>query len=119
MPQYLIASYLPKDFDPSTVTQEQVDAIHALNREITAAGAERFACGLAPAAKTLTKQPNGKVSVTDGPYIETKEFIGGLMIVETASIEKALEWARRGLGCGSTAVEVREVFFVPDPKETK
>jgi hypothetical protein len=118
MPQYLLASYLPDDFDPSSMTEEAVEAIHALNREITAAGAERYACGLAPAsfAKTLRAQPNGKVSVTDGPYIETKDHIGGLMILEAANLEEALAWARKGLFSGGV-VEVREVLFFPDPKE--
>ena len=120
MPQYLLASYLPDDFDPSTITEEAVEAIHALNREIVAAGAEKFACGLSPAsnAKTLRTQPNGKVSVTDGPYIETKEHIGGLMILEAANLEEALAWARKGLVAGGAAVEVREILFFPDPKET-
>jgi len=120
MPQYLLATYLPDDFDPSTITEETVEAIHALNREIVAAGAERFACGLSPAshAKTLQKQPNGKVSVTDGPYIETKEHIGGLMILEAANLDEALAWARKGVVAvgGGRAVEVREILFFPDPK---
>jgi len=120
MPQYLLASYLPDDFDPSSMTEADVEAIHALNREIAAAGAERFACGLSPAssAKSLRKQTNGKVSVTDGPYIETREHIGGLMILEAANIEEALAWARKGLVVGGAAVEVRELLFFPDPIET-
>lgn len=120
MPLYLIASYLPDDFDPSTVTEETVEAIHALNREIVAAGIEKFACGLTPPgnAKSLRKQRDGKVSVIDGPYIETKEHIGGLMVLEAASIEEALAWAHKGLAAngGQGAVEVREVLFFPDPQ---
>ncbi len=119
MPQYLLASYLPDDFDPSTVTEATVEAIHALNREIVAAGAEKLACGLAPAgsAKSLRKQPDGKVCVTDGPYIETKEHIGGLMILEAANFDEALAWARKGVIVGAGgAVEVREILFCPDPE---
>ena len=118
MPQYLLASYLPDDFDPSTITEETVEAIHALNREIVAAGAEKFACGLFPAsnAKSLRKQPDGKVVVTDGPYIETKEHLGGLMILEAADLDEALAWARKGLVAGGASVEVREILFFPDPK---
>ena len=75
MPQYLVANYLPDDFDPSTVTEATIEEIHALNRELIAAGARKFACGISPAAnaKTLRKQPDGRVLVTDGPYTETKE----------------------------------------------
>ena len=79
MPQYLVCNYLPDDFDPSTVTEAMIEEIHALNRELIAAGARKFACGISPAAnaKTLRKQPDGRVLVTDGPYTETKEHMGG------------------------------------------
>ena len=50
MPQYLVANYLPDDFDPSTVTEAMIDEIHALNREMDAAGITKFACGIAPPA---------------------------------------------------------------------
>ena len=72
MPQYLVANYLPDDFDPSAVTEAMIEEIHALNREMIAAGARKFACGISPAsnAKTVRKQPDGTVLVTDGPYTE-------------------------------------------------
>ena len=74
MPQYLVSNYIPDDFDPSTVTEAMMEEIHALNRELIAAGARKFACGIAsPAqAKTLRKKPDGTVLITDGPYTETK-----------------------------------------------
>jgi hypothetical protein len=46
MPQYLVAKYLPDDFDPSTVTEAMIEEIHALNRELIAAGVRKFACGI-------------------------------------------------------------------------
>src|SRR5579871_5020472 len=96
MPQYLVANYLPDDFDPSTVTETMMEEIHALNRELIASGARKFACGIAPpaSAKTLRKQPDGKVLVTDGPYTETKEHMGGFWILECADINEALAWAK-------------------------
>jgi len=117
MPHYLISSYLPDDYDPSAESQETIEAIYALNREMIAAGVRRFAGGLSPAsnAKTLQKQPDGKLLVTDGPYTETKEHIGGLSIVEVASLEEALAWARKGAVLSRVAVEVREIFFRPAP----
>ena len=54
MPQYLVCNYLPDDFDPSTVTEEMIEEIHALNRELIAAGARKFACGISPAANAKT-----------------------------------------------------------------
>ena len=118
MPQYLLASYLPDDFDPSVITEATIERIYALNREMIAAGARKFACGLSPAsnAKTLRKRPDGKVSVTDGPYTETREHIGGVLILEAADLDEALAWARKGLVAGGSSVEVREILFFPDPK---
>jgi hypothetical protein len=92
MPQYLVANYLPDDFDPSTVTEAMIEEIHALNRELIAAGVRKFACGICPAAnaKTLRKQPDGKVLVTDGPYTETKWAVSGYWNAQT--------WKRRWRG---------------------
>jgi hypothetical protein len=118
MPQYLIASYLPDDYDPSVETEAVIEQIHALNRELIAAGVRKFACGLSPAgnAKTLRKQADGKVLVTDGPYSETKEHIGGLLVLEAADLDEALAWARRG-AVTSAPVEVREILFRPAPAQ--
>ena len=90
MPQYLVANYLPDNFDPSTVTEAMIEEIHALNRELIAAGVRKFACGISPAgsAKTLRTQPNGKVLITDGPYTETKEHMGGFWILECADLDE-------------------------------
>jgi hypothetical protein len=72
MPQYLVAGYLPDDFDPSQVDEAMGSAIHALNKEMIAAGVRKFACGLG-AAKSLRPQTDGGVLITDGPYLETKD----------------------------------------------
>ena len=118
MPQYLVANYLPDDFDPSTVTEAMIEDIHALNREMIAAGVRKFACGISPAAdaKTVRKQSNGTVAVTDGPYMETKEHIGGFWILEAANMDEALAWARKGAIACETVGEVRELLFFPDPQ---
>lgn len=116
MPHYLIAGYLPTDFDPSTQDDAMVEDIHALNREMIAAGVRRFAGGLGP-SHTLRVQPNGDVRVTDGPYLETKELVGGITIVETATLDEALAWARKGVKACRMPVEVREIFFVPAPEK--
>jgi hypothetical protein len=117
MPQYLVANYLPDDFDPSTVTEAMIEEIHALNREMIASGARKFACGISPAAsaKTVRKQSNGTVRVTDGPYMETKEHMGGFWILEAANMDEALAWARKGAITCDAVGEVRELLFFPDP----
>jgi hypothetical protein len=117
MPQYLVSTYLPEDFDPSQVTETTVEAIHALNREMIAAGVRKFACGLSPKAVTLRSQSNGELTVTDGPYLEAKEFVGGLSILETENLDEVLAWARKGAKAFPGVVEVREIFFMPAPAE--
>ena len=119
MPQYLVCNYLPDDFDPSSVTDAMMEEIHALNRELIAVGARKFACGIAPAvnAKTVRKQSNGKVLVTDGPYTETKEHMGGFWILEAANMDEALAWARKGAISCDAVGEVRELLFFPAPEQ--
>jgi hypothetical protein len=118
MPQYLVANYLPDDFDPSAVTEAMIEEIHALNREMIAAGVRKFACGISPAsnAKTVRKQPDGTVLVTDGPYTETKEHMGGFWILEAADMDEALAWARKGAISCDAVGEVRELLFYPAPE---
>ena len=114
MPQYLVTGYLPDDFDPSAQDEAMVNEIHALNREMIAAGVRKFAGGLG-STRTLRPQPNGELLVTDGPYLETKEHIGGFWILETADMDEAIAWARRG--AKAYPGEIREIFFNPAPDE--
>jgi hypothetical protein len=72
MPQYLVAVYFPDNYDPSVETEATIEGIHALNREMIAAGVRKFACGLSRRATTLRAQPDGEVLVTDGPYLEAR-----------------------------------------------
>ena len=116
MPQYLFAGYLPDDFDPSTQDEATMEEIHALNREMIAAGVRKFAGGLGP-AHTLRPQSNGELLLTDGPYLEAKEHVGGLWILETANLDEAVAWARKGAKACRFPVEVREIFFMPAPEE--
>ncbi len=90
MPQYLVAGYLPDDFDPSQADEATGREIHALNKEMIAAGVRKFACGLG-SAKSLRAQTDGGVLITDGPYLET----------------------RKGVAATRGQVEVREIFFNP------
>src|SRR5262245_60848416 len=119
MPQYLVAVYRPDDYDPSVETEATIEAIHALNHKMIAAGARKFACGLSPAsnAKSLRAQPNGKVLVTDGPYTETREHIGGFWKLEAADMDEALAWAHKGAVACRASGEVREILFRPAPTQ--
>jgi hypothetical protein len=113
MPQFLVAGYLPDNFDPSQVDEAMGSKIHALNKEMEDAGVMKFACGLG-AAKSLRAQADGGVLITDGPYLEAKEHIGGFWILECADMDEALAWARKSVAATRGQGEVREIFFSPD-----
>ena len=109
MPQYLVAIHHPDNYDPSLEGEAMIRDIHVLNEEMIAAGARFFAGGLesAPKAKSLRKQPSGEVVITDGPYLETKEHIGGFWILEAADMDEALAWGRKAVVACRAPVEVR------------
>ena len=83
--------------------------IDALNDEMMAAGIRIFVGGLSPvrSAKSLRAQPDGKVLITDGPYLETKEHIGGFWVLEAADLDEALAWGRKAAVACRAPVEVR------------
>ena len=118
MAQYLVAIHHPDNYDSSVEDEAMMEDIHALNREMIATGVSIFAGGLTPArdAKSLRAKPGGKVLITDGPYLETKEHIGGFWILETADLDEALAWGRKAVIACRAPVEVRPFFFKPDPK---
>ena len=117
MAQYLVAIHHPDDYDPSLETEATISDIHALNREMIAAGVRVFVGGLAPApgAKSLRAQLDGKVLITDGPYLETKEHIGGFWVLEAADLDEALAWGRKAAVACRAPVEVRAIFQKPAP----
>ena len=121
MPQYLVAIQHPDNYDPSLEGEAMIRDINALNQEMDAAGARFFAGGLEPAAKakSLRKQPGGEVIITDGPYLETREHVGGFWILEAADMDEALEWARKAVVACRVPVEVRAFLRIrPNKKPT-
>ena len=116
MPQYLVTIQLPDNYEPSEEEQAVLRDMQALGEEMEAAGViTKFAAGLMPAsnAKSLRYQSNGDVVITDGPYVEAKEHVGGFSILECADMDDALVWARKGAKACRASGEVREIFFKP------
>jgi hypothetical protein len=108
--QYLVEIYHPDDYDPGVSEDEAMGRdIDALNEEMEAAGVRIFAGGLHPVASTVSirPQPGGRVVVTDGPYAETREHIGGFWVLDAADRDAALEWGRRAAIACRAPVEVR------------
>ena len=119
MPQYLVAIQHPNNYDASLEGEAMIRDIGALNQEMDAAGARFFAGGLEPAAKakSLRKQPGGEVVVTDGPYLETKEHVGGFWILDAADMEEALAWGRQAVVACRAPVEVRAFVRIRPKKK--
>jgi hypothetical protein len=115
MPQYLVAIHHPDNYDASLEDETMMRDIDALNEEMEAAGARFFAGGLqaAPRAKSLRRQSGGKMLITDGPYLETKEHIGGFWILNASNMDEALAWGRKALVACRASVEVREFLEMP------
>jgi hypothetical protein len=110
MPKYLVAIHHPDDYNPAVAEDEAMDrAIDVLNDEMVAAGVRVFVGGLHPAssAKSLRAQPDGGVLVTDGPYLKTKEHVGGFWVLEVADLNEALAWGRKAAVACRAPVEVR------------
>ncbi len=115
MPQYLVAIHHPDDYNATLEGEEMMNDIDVLNEEMEAAGARFFAGGLqsAPKAKSLRKQSGGEVVITDGPYLETKEHIGGFWILNAANMDEAVAWGRKAVVACRASVEVREFLAMP------
>lgn len=109
MPQYLVAIHHPDNYDGSLEGEEVGRDIDVLNEEMVAAGIRVFVGGLQSAskAKALQAQPDGNVVVTDGPYLDTKEHIGGFWVLEVAGLDEAVEWGRKAVIACRAPVEVR------------
>jgi hypothetical protein len=97
MKQYLLSIYQPdRDVPPRDVLENVMREMNALVEESKRAGVWVFNGGLhPPGAATVVRIERGNVLVTDGPFAETKEHIGGLLIVKVPDLDAAHEWARR------------------------
>ena len=103
-------------------SDDEMTAIDAFNEQMQADGHWVFAGGLAgPDTSTVVDARQGEPVVTDGPYGETKELFAGFWILEVASQEEAVEWAKRApLGGPGMKVEIRRVASIDEfPQENE
>lgn len=109
MPQYLLSFYQPEGPVPP---RERLDAImrelDVVNREIKAAGSWVFAGGLhPPSTATVARFRDGEMLMTDGPFVEGKEFLGGITIIDAPDLDAALGWASKIARATTLPIEVR------------
>ena len=117
MKQYLLSVCYPADATPPPPDRLEkiMRDVAALRREMQAAGAWVFGGGLHPPnTATVIRHRNGETIVTDGPFIETKEVIGGYWMIEVGSREEAIQWARRCPASDGDVIEVRRVQEMGD-----
>jgi hypothetical protein len=85
--------------------------VHAIQREMQSAGAWIFSGGLHPAnTATVLRQQGGQIVVTDGPFIESKEQIGGVTVLRAPDLDAALGWGRKLAQAIGVPIEVRPFF---------
>lgn len=100
-----------EEWEPSP---EDVAAMSRYNDELRQAGMLLSLDGLHPPAEGARVQfSDGAIAVTDGPFAEAKEVIGGYWLIQARSKEEAVEWAKRCPG-ENCAIEVRRVFELED-----
>lgn len=120
MPQYLIAMYQPDGIvPPPEVLGPVMEKIGQFNADLRAANALVFGNGLTdPSSATVLRHNGRDVMVTDGPYLEGKEHLGGFEIVEAPDLDAALAWGRRLAEITGLPIEVRAFATVAGAVET-
>jgi hypothetical protein len=110
MAQYLLSIYQPVGPAPAPEVLEPIMRdLEALNREMQAAGAWVFAAGLHPTESATVVRQQGEVLITDGPFAEGKEHLGGFTVIEAEDLDAALGWAGKLARATTLPVEVRPV----------
>ena len=109
MTMYLLSIYQPDgDPPPPDVLARVMADIDVINRELRATGSWVFAGGLhPPTTATVVRVRDGDVLMTDGPFVEGKEHIGGFTIINAPDLDAALEWGRRLAEATTLPIEVR------------
>ncbi|HEY3748403.1 MAG TPA: YciI family protein [Pseudonocardiaceae bacterium] len=109
MKQYLLSVYQPDGPNPAPEVLATISRdLDALNQDMKAAGAWVFSAGLHPAdSATVLRPHDGDVLITDGPFTEGKEHLGGFTVIKAADLDAALEWGRRLTAATTLPIEVR------------
>jgi hypothetical protein len=109
MKQYLLSVYHPEDSIPEPEVAAKIMAdVDALNTELQQAGAWVFAGGLYPSSTaTVVRVEGDDILITDGPFAEGKEHIGGFWVIRVPDLDSALEWGRKAARACAVPIEVR------------
>jgi hypothetical protein len=109
MPQYLLSIYQPDgDPPPPDVLGPIMEKVRAWDAELRARGAWVFTAGLHPAGTaTVVRAGDSGPLITDGPFVEGKEHLGGFTVITAPDLDAALDWARKLAEATTLPIEVR------------
>ena len=113
---YLLSVITPTDGVPPSGTemQEILGRVGRLQSDMQEAGVWVFSGGLeAPDTATVLARSGDDVLVTDGPFVELKEYVGGLTIIDVPDLDAALLWGRRSTEAIGLPIEVRPFHWAP------
>ena len=114
MAKYLLSTYQPERRPPDDVLDRVMRELAALTEEMRAAGAWVFSGPLhPPSTATVLRYRDGDLLVTDGPFTEGKEHLGGFTIVEAPDLDAALDWGGRISRITKLPIEVRPMLDWP------
>jgi hypothetical protein len=116
MKQYLLSVHTVEGTPPhpEEETQRMFAQVGQVNEELRAAGAWVFAGGLLPVeSATVVRTEGGATTMTDGPFAETKEQLGGFWVLRLEDLDQALAWAEKCSAACMGPVEVRP--FADEP----
>lgn len=124
MTQYMLSVHHDGTEDFEAMAPDELQAIFAavdtFNDEVRTAGKWVFAGGLQPIeSSTTVDNTSGEAIVTDGPFAESKEYLGGFWIIEAADLDEALDWAKRGSAACRGKVEVRPFQAEPGDEQSQ
>ena len=109
MPQYLLSVYQPDGGPPPPeILQPIMSGVQEWEGRLKAAGAWVFTAGLLPAsAATVLRTADGEVAITDGPYTEGKEHLGGFTVISAADLDAAMVWGQQLAEITTLPIEIR------------
>lgn len=116
MAHYLLSVITPTDGEmPSDAEMQKIMGnVAQLQSDMQEAGVWVFSGGLeAPDTATVLRQNGDDVLVTDGPFVELKEYVGGLTIIDAPDLDAALRWGRRSTEAVGLPIEVRPFHWAP------
>jgi hypothetical protein len=112
MTHYLLSMHYGEETPSDEELEPVMKQVELFNQELRDGGAWVFTAGLEPASTaTVVRLEGGEAVTTDGPYLETKEHLGGFWVIQADDLDAALEWGAKAAAAlnGGLAIEVRPV----------